>query len=366
MFNLLNINILFFVVFGFSFQSMAESSKDKFIQGYASKAYERYSQSTDEAKKLENLISDFLANPNKDSLALVKDQWIKARNIYSQTEVYRFFDSPIDDQDGPEGLINAWPMDEVYIDYVDVFPDAGVINDVTNYPVIDEDLLVSLNEKNGEKNISTGWHVIEFLLWGQDKSNVGPGDRSYTDYVVGMGLNADRRREYLKVVSALLVKDLHYVASKWDKNQPDNFSDKFILDPEAYLKVITAAKFLASEELAMERMYVAYELQDQEDEHSCFSDTTHNDIYFNFVGVKNILTDEYNGVSFVQMVELKDPSLSLKISDSLIELEKNFLKFPAPFDQAIFSNEGRLQIKKLVDDLKILGDLIEQGLVITK
>ena len=78
--------------------------------------------------------------------------------------------------DGPEGLINAWPLDEAYIDYVEGDPAAGVVNDPDTYPTIDAELLTSLNEQGGEANISTGWHAIEFLLWGQDLSTDGPGD----------------------------------------------------------------------------------------------------------------------------------------------------------------------------------------------
>ena len=49
--------------------------------------------------------------------------------VYSPTEVFRFYGGPIDDDNGPEGLLNAWPLDEVFIDYVLGNPDAGIIND---------------------------------------------------------------------------------------------------------------------------------------------------------------------------------------------------------------------------------------------
>ena len=84
--------------------------------------------------------------------------------------------------DGPEGQINAWPMDEAYVDYVDREPDAGIINNAAKYPTITTEVLDEANEKGGEKNISTGWHAIEFLLWGQDPNAERAGAAPVTDY----------------------------------------------------------------------------------------------------------------------------------------------------------------------------------------
>jgi putative iron-regulated protein len=100
-------------------------------------------------------------------------------------------------------------MDESYVDSVEGAEGAGLINDrsfaITKASITDQ------NERGGEENIATGYHAIEFLLWGQDKSETGPGNRAYTDFVDGKAANADRRRLYLKtVVTELLVDDLDH------------------------------------------------------------------------------------------------------------------------------------------------------------
>ena len=109
--------------------------------------------------------------------------------------------------------MNAWPLDEAYIDYVEGSPEAGIVNLPDDYPTIDADLLVSLNEQGGEANISTGWHAIEFLLWGQDLSTDGSGARPVEDYTTAP--NADRRAAYLAVASDLLLTHLGQMVDAW-------------------------------------------------------------------------------------------------------------------------------------------------------
>ncbi len=335
------------------------SPQNLYVQGYAEKAYSQYSRTTAEAQKLDSLIQDFVAQPTHEKMELAKQQWIEARKMYSQTEVYRFFDGPIDDADGPEGMINAWPIDEAYIDSVRGKLEGGIINNRAAYPTIDKNLVLSLNEMNGEKNISTGWHAIEFLLWGQDFSTTGPGQRSFEDYVDGIGKNADRRGLYLSVISALLVEQLQSVTAEWNPQSGDYYQT-FISTSDSLAKLTESLRFLAGEELSIERMYVAYDTQDQEDEHSCFSDTTHNDLYNNFLGIKGVLTENYNGISLISLISEKDSALASSIEAQILALDLSMGQFPAPFDQAIFDPDARVKIKSIIDSLQALADDIEK------
>ena len=150
-----------------------------------------------------------------------------ARDDYGPTEVYRFYDGPIDNaEDGPEGLVNAWPLDEAYIDYVEGDPDAGIVNNPGDFPAIDADLIVSLNEEGGEENVSTGWHAIEFLLWGQDLNDDSPGLRPVEDYTTNA--NADRRSTYLATVSDVLVRHLREMMDAWAPGDSGNYRAEFL------------------------------------------------------------------------------------------------------------------------------------------
>ena len=142
--------------------------KQAAVDNYAQGVHHLYSQSLKSAKALDVAIDRFIDEPTPAHLEAAKRLWLRARDDYGLTEVFRFYDGPIDNpEDGPEGLINAWPLDEAYIDYVEGHPNAGIINKPGGFPVINAELLMSLNEQGGEENVSTGWHAIEFLLWGQ-------------------------------------------------------------------------------------------------------------------------------------------------------------------------------------------------------
>ena len=129
-----------------------------------------------------------------ENLDAAKEAWLTARDEYGPTEAFRFYGGPIDNEEtGVEGLVNAWPLDEAYIDYVDGDPEAGIVNNPDEHPTIDADALVAANEQGGEANVSTGWHAIEFLLWGQDLSADGPGARPVEDYTTSRERRPSRR-----------------------------------------------------------------------------------------------------------------------------------------------------------------------------
>jgi putative iron-regulated protein len=160
---------------------VSDADKEAVATHYADGVYASYQASIASATALQESLVAFTTAPTDETLAAARQQWLDARDDYAPTEAFRFYDGPIDNpDDGPEGRINAWPMDEAFVDYVDGDETAGIINNAADYPEITTEVLVSANEDGGETNISTGWHAIEFLLWGQDLSETGPGARPVT------------------------------------------------------------------------------------------------------------------------------------------------------------------------------------------
>ena len=154
-------------------QNIGSTDLKQVVLNYANIVHASYVDSLNLAKNMQEKINSFLESPSQTGLDEAKQSWVDSRFPYLQTEVYRFYGGPIDDEDGPEGLLNAWPMDEAYVDYVKGSPKSGIINNTEDYPEITQDLLISLNEKEGEENISCGYHAVEFLLWGQDFNSDG-------------------------------------------------------------------------------------------------------------------------------------------------------------------------------------------------
>lgn len=314
----------------------SDDLRSEVAENYAEVVHEAYSLSLASAQQMDQAIDSFLADPNAETLDAAKSAWLTARADYGPTEAFRFYGGPIDnDETGVEGLVNAWPLDEVYIDYVEDDPDGGIINMVAEYPTIDTDLLVSLNEEGGEANISTGWHAIEFLLWGQDLSADGPGNRPVEDYTTAD--NADRRSEYLALTSGLLLEHLQEMVDAWAP-ETDNYRAEFVALPpnEALGMMMTGMGELSRGELAGERLTVAYETRSQEDEQSCFSDNTTADIIGNATGIQMVYLGEVgsvDGPGIYDLVAVGDQDLADRLNEEIAASIASAEDIPAPFDR---------------------------------
>ena len=315
-----------------------------YIEGYAGLVYETYKDSRTEAEAMQDAIASFLAQPNDSTLKAARDAWVQARQSYLQTEAFRFYEGPIDfvdietGEEGPEGRINAWPMNEAFIDYVKDKPDSGFINNPEL--AVDIETIVENDQVNDEADVTTGWHAIEFLLWGQDFNNDGPGQRPASDFIPDQG-NNNRRREYLELVTQQLVDDLKFLETEWMPDQ-ENYRATFVTaDPQENLsKIFTSLATLSAFEMGSERLAVPLDSGDQEDEHSCFSDTTHQDFAFNAKGIANVYTgdyESYNGPGFDELIAKLDPEVDQSISEALETTATSIEEIGAPFDQMLAS-----------------------------
>jgi putative iron-regulated protein len=333
---------------------------------YAALVHANYSDTLGAAKAMQGTIKAFTAAPSQANLDAARKAWLAAREFYGQTEAFRFYGGPIDDDKGPEGRLNAWPMDESYVDYVEGKATAGIVNN--RKLAITKKSLAALNEKGGEENVATGWHAIEFLLWGQDLSETGPGNRSFEDFVDGKAPNADRRRQYLNVVTELLIDDLTYLVRAWAPGAGNNYRARFEKGgKESLRKMFVGLGSLSRGELAGERLEVALSSQDQEDEHSCFSDNTHRDAVANAQGIENVWLGRYvradgstlQGPSLRDLVAAQDAALADKLTLQMRNSVQAAEAIPAPFDRAILpGHPGRAKIEATIQSLTAQSDLI--------
>ncbi len=340
------------------------------VGNYAAVVQETYSMSLASATEMDAAIDVLAADPTDATLAAAREAWLGARDDYGLTEAFRFYGGPVDAVDtGPEGLMNAWPLDEAYIDYVEGAPESGVINLPDEYPTIDSDLLVSLNEAGGETNISTGWHAIEFLLWGQDLSVDGPGARPVTDFTTTA--NADRRIAYLTVASDLLVGHLQSLVDAWAPDVEDNYRAEFLAltTDEALGMILTGLGELSRGELAGERLTVAYEEHSQENEHSCFSDNTTSDIVANATGIQNVYlgaVGDVDGPGIHDLIEATDSDLATKLQGEIAASVAAAESIPAPFDKSIApgvpdDDPGRVAMFDTILALELQADTLVEA-----
>jgi len=335
------------------------------VATYAQIVQKSYEDSYVAAVALNDSLKAFTADPTQEKLDAARQAWLDSREPYLQTEVYRFYEGPIDNEaTGPEGSINAWPLDENFIDYTVDAPDGGIINGTQT---IDAATLDGLNGKNLDgtdgddldANVATGYHAIEFLLWGQDLSDDGPGDRPFTDYVTdgtGTAANQDRRATYLTVVGDLLAEQILAVHDEWVEGAA--YRTSFVADEkDAFFKILQGMVVLSGFETGAERLGAAYDSGSQEDEHSCFSDNTHRDMIQDIQGVLNVWNGTYGsikGTGVKDVVAAVDQALADKVDARIKESLALANALQTPFDQAIKAGNdaGRQGVQDLMLSLK--------------
>jgi putative iron-regulated protein len=343
------------------------------IETYSKIVHASYADSAAAAADLDDAIQAFVADPTEETLEAAREAWLDAREPYLQTEVYRFYDGPIDNPtDGPEGLINAWPLDEAYIDYVAGDDMAGIVND----PSIDitEEELESLNEQGGEQNIATGFHAVEFLLWGQDSDVDGPGNRPATDYVTdgsGTAANQERRAEYLTLVSAMLKAHLDGLVVAWAPGADYRVELESIDTDIALTRILTGMITLSGFETGGERLRIPLDSGEQEDEHSCFSDNTHRDMVQDVQGVLNVYDGSYrrtngdvvSGTGIRAVVRLVDADLATQIEERIGSSLDLAEALEPPFDREIApgNDEGNARVEALITSLDEQETLLEEA-----
>lgn len=371
------------------FSQVAFSSQEV-LKTYADIAEAVYEDSLDTAKVLRSVIRNFVNNPTEQNLQDAKDAWLAARVPYQQSEVYRFGNPIVDDW---EGKVNAWPLDEGLIDYVETNSYGDQSDENENYvsnvianklikingknvstsPITRELIAEKLQEAGGvEANVATGYHAIEFLLWGQDLNgtDAGAGSRPATDFNISncSNGNCERRAEYLKVATDLLIDDLEEMASNWRSNGQARNDLMSGGTKKGLTAIITGLGSLSYGELAGERMQLGLMLHDPEEEHDCFSDNTHNSHYYDLIGMINVYTGKYvgvngriiSGVGLGDLVRQKNASLHNEMMNKLSEtlISMNHMKKTAEagksYDQMLASDDdhGNQIIQDVVDHLK--------------
>jgi len=413
------------------------AEKTAVLTTYAKIAYASYDKALNDAQALKTAVDTFAGSASQENLDAAKSAWLASRDSYGLTEAFRLSEGPIDAEGNwvedaykaLEGQINAWPLDENMIDYTYAtgtqgtaagsgtregdsagdnivntesgnFTPSGTGAEAVDVTTLNADTITALNENGGEANVATGYHAIEFLLWGQDQDNTGreelAGQRHIEDYEAGntdvsdTDDFSDRRIAYLQAATDKLVDDLTIVRNAWDAtngeyrkaflNSSATASHNLTSD-EALKQVLAGMGVFLKSELANERLKVAVFNSSQEDEHSCFSDNTHVDIETNYRGFWNIYNGKYDadgdgdysdtgdvsGTGFKTIVDKYDASTGTDITANHngidTKLETMTAKATAAsgklhFDQQIkdANAEYRVSLNGLVNDLREMGD----------
>lgn len=339
-------------------QNEVAITKANFIKTYAEIVAANYEDSYTTAVSMKAKIDAFIATPSVSTLKEARDAWLYARDFYGQTEAFREANGPIDNENllATEGRINAWPLDEGFIDYVSDNRGGSVQNGLigdTNFDLTEINIIAKNEDGNIPENVATGWHAIEFLLWGQDL-NYNPvthttdnyaasGNRPYSDYTTADFAN--RRKKYLEIVTNLLINDLKDLRDTWAEGGSYRTSFAALNENTALTNILNGIGFISNGEVALERLDPAID-EGQENEHSCFSDNTNQDMWANVNGINNIIIGSYTrengskvtGVSLVSLTasinKTVSDNLNIKAKETLTKLD-NLLGLNKTFDEII-------------------------------
>ena len=350
------------------------------IETYADIAHAKYEDALTTAEALEKAIDALIAKPTEDNLKAARTAWLAARDPYQQTEGYRFGNPIVDDW---EGKVNAWPLDEGLIDYVaeaygtesddnplytaNVIANTGISfgGETVDTSKITKELLADkLHEAaDSEANVATGYHAIEFLLWGQDLhgTEAGAGERPFTDY--STEANAKRRGQYLDAATDLLVTDLEEMVANWQEGG----AARTALGESGLATILTGMGSLSFGELAGERMKLGLLLHDPEEEHDCFSDNTYISHLNDAIGIQNVYLGKYTrvdgsvveGPSISELIASKDAAVDTELKALLadtvakMELMKTRGDTVEKYDQMIAEGnaEGHAVVQAAIDGL---------------
>jgi putative iron-regulated protein len=363
---------------------------------YVDIAEASYQDSLITARDLQAKIRALIAAPSEASLAAARAAWARARTPYMQTEVFRFANPIVDDW---EGKVNAWPLDEGLIDYVApgyfgagenaqatlnviATPEFTLSGKLVDAQTITPAFLATvLHEADeNEANVATGYHAIEFLLWGQDLTGNAPGagTRPYTDFVQGPDCthgNCDRRVAYLTAATDLLIDDLEWMVAQWAPGGAAR--DRMIGAPETTTAaILTGIGSLSFGELAGQRLKLGLMLHDPEEEHDCFSDNTPESHHDDVLGMQNVSLGRYvrsdgtvvTGPALTDLVSAVDPDLdatlrkeieaTLAATDALRSAKAAGLSYDMML--AVGNQEGAAMITAVIDALVAQSRTIER------
>lgn len=289
---------------------------NKLSEAYLAQIDTDFSIVSDELEIFNSSVVEFLSTPSASTMNVVRTRWLNAHSAYERMSLQRYFIQLL----LPEAAslevfkyhyrINYWPILPGYIDYLSSFSESGIVHDIT-VPI---DLL-SLQQQHGLfelREASLGFHVLEFLLWGENttEDSLRPPadyqeDKVLNNSQIESGLSIDqlpnnRRRQYLSIASQALIADFSAVQMLWQLNSADVQSRLGTMDSSELLRLfMEAAAGMLTEELLLPSLYPLLNGDYQQSIQSPYSDSAQNVIAAQLLGVEQLLTeiDAVNGIT---------------------------------------------------------------------
>jgi len=275
---------------------------------YAEQIRVDFSQVSIEIEKLQSAIGEFLAQTNIENLDRARQSWLLAHSAYELTTLHRYFAASILDEQNSIALlqlqyqINHWPIVPGYLDYVDGYPDSGIVHDIN--VSLDS---IGLRDQHGAFDISEvtlGFHVLEFLLWGSRDTQSEL--RSVDDFIEIDALDAsqiesgysleqlsnNRRRQLLAIIADILLGDFRELGSLWsDQLERAEQSIDRTSQTELITTLADSMSAMLTEELLLRSLYPMLNGDFVESIQSPYSLSTQNAVSSQLSGLESLLLE---------------------------------------------------------------------------
>jgi putative iron-regulated protein len=313
------------------------------IARYVVVAHESYQMADDAAHELEDAAAALIDDPTEATLAAARGAWLKARAAFMTTEVFRFYGGPIDGPGRAISRVDPWPINEGFVDAVNGHPDGGLIGNPKI--AITRQTLRQPPATQSAADAATGFHVIEFLLWGQDRNPGSHHLRHAGDFQPGGQNHADRRRMYLTTATKLMVEDIDQLAFAWAPQKQGAYAQQFLaLDPrEALGRMLAGIAILADQEIAQQRLLAALDDRTRASPLARYSLHTNDDLTSDLDGIRMVWTGDDRlsfGAGLDGLLQALDPELAQLMEKRLAAAQTALRLVEKPFERAISATPG--------------------------
>jgi putative iron-regulated protein len=332
-------------------------------------AYTQMSEALSHAQALDAVLASFLHHPNPLSLEETQNAWIKTYQSYLKVSFFHLvprFEKPSyhehnDTYHVIQEELDSWPIEAGYIDYLPLYPLSGIVNDQTLQ--ITEKSILLQHGFSDARYASIGFHPMEFLLFGQNQSRSAkdfvPQDNSVETIeldtspakpdhsinnevarndvndmlksknaspLISEPQNHNRRREYIRLLSALNVQRLQKLTDRWEPAH--GYYAKQWRQPQSLQnlqRVYQAAIDTIQTEVLVEHISMMINSPMPEDLRSPFSGQDIRNIEAIMNGIDLLFSSEN---SFIDAIKLRNADIADKITAQFKRLLLDINKLP--------------------------------------
>ena len=289
------------------FDSATTLSVRQILRSYIQQIETDYSELNSSVESLVASTNALLQGPSEFALAAAQESWTNAHTVFEQTAVHRYFSYRVVPEAQSLRLfelqyqMNQWPILAGYVDSVEGYMGSGIVHDV-NVELTPE----TLRQQHGLFDVTEatlGFHVIEFLLWGEADSSSQriagdfeqistlTADQSESGLEVNQ-LSNNRRREMLRLTSRLLLEDVQASELIWREGLERLESNGADISAERIVSLfLDSTSSMLTEELLVKSLYPMLNNEFEVSLQSPFSQTSQSAVAAQMRGVESLILE---------------------------------------------------------------------------